>query len=320
MNVTAIGIDAKAGPILEDVAAELAFFQECGFKLVELSVHDLDVVLNGRLHQQRLRDLVALARSFPFEYTVHDPDRTNLACSSDPELERDVLAASLEVCAAVGARVLVYHSGLSAFHWLRLPAAEWPSEAQMNAAWEAETRGLQDLMPLAARHGVVICVENMNYTGYEVEQLRKVGQPVSELRTYFPDLFLSELVEQVQSVHHPNLGITLDVGHLFTVTRPLGLDYLGTIQEAAPYVRHIHISDNFGRPQGPYHSPREWNTHGEGDVHLPPGWGDIPLADIFSALSGYSGAVVLELRDRYRPYYRESKERIAALVYHVKGE
>ncbi len=201
MNVTAIGIDAKAGPILEEVAAELAFFQACGFELVELSIHDLDVVLNGRLHQERLRDLVALLRDFPFEYTVHDPDRTNLAYSNDPELERDVLTASLEVCAAVGARVLVYHSGVSAFHWLRLPGAEWPSDSQVNAAREAETRGLQDLMPLAARYGVVVCVENMNYMGYEIEQVRKAGRPVSELRTYFPDLFLSELVEQVRSVN-----------------------------------------------------------------------------------------------------------------------
>ena len=245
---------------------------------------------------------------------VHDPDRTNLAFSSDLELERDVLAASLEMCAAVGARILVYHSGLSAFNWLRLPGAEWPSETQMNAAREAETKALQSLMPLAARYGVVVCVENMNYTGYEFEQLQKAGRPGSELRIYFPDLFLSELVEQVRAVDHSHLGITLDVGHLFTVTRPLGLDYLSAVQEAAPYIRHIHVSDNFGRPQGPYCSPREWNTHGEGDVHLPPGWGDIPLADTFSALSEYSGRVVLELRDRYRPYYRESREKIASLI------
>jgi sugar phosphate isomerase/epimerase len=161
---------------------------------------------------------------------------------------------------------------------------------------------------------VIVAVENMNHKGYELARLQKAGLPPSELRTYFPNQFLGELVEQVGWVNHPNLGITLDVGHLYTVCRPLGLDYLGEIRVAASLIRHIHVSDNFGRPQGAYHGPREWNTHGEGDVHMPPGWGDIPLADALAQLPDFSGPIVLELRDRYRPYYEQAREAVAALV------
>jgi sugar phosphate isomerase/epimerase len=310
MKIDGLGIDAKAGPILEDVAAELAAYQECGFDMVELSVHDLDLVLNGRLQRRRLEQVVALVQQFPFAYTVHAPDRTNLAFSRDLELEKDVLAASIEISAAAGARSLVYHSGLSAFSHLRWPGAEWPSLAQMIEGQEAEARALAALMPLAAGHGVTVTVENANYSGYEMASLQQAGLPPSAMPTYFPDLYLSELVHQVRRVSHPNLAIILDAGHLFTAAWPCGFDYLGSIREAAPYIRHLHIHDNFGLPDGPFHGPRERNSHGEGDLHLPPGWGDVPLEAVFRSLPDFQGPVILELRDRYRPYYREARDTV----------
>lgn len=310
MKIDGVGIDAKTGPILGDVAAELDGYQECGFDMVELSVHDLDLVLNGRLQQRKLEAVVALVQQFPFAYTVHAPDRMNLAFSSDLELEKNVLAASLEISAATGARSMVYHSGLSAFSHLRWPGAEWPSLAQMVEGQEAEAKALVALMPLAEKYGVIVAMENTNYSGYEIARLRQAGLPPSALPTYFPALYLSELVRQLRRVNHPNLGLTLDVGHLFTAARPCGFDYLEAIREAAPHIRHLHISDNFGRPDGPFHGPRERNSHGEGDLHLPPGWGDVPLESVFHTLSDFSGPVILELRDRYRPYYREARDMV----------
>jgi sugar phosphate isomerase/epimerase len=310
MQIGGIGIDAKAGPILEDVASELAYYQECGFDIVELSVHDLDLVLNGRLQQRQLDAVLAPVRHFPFEYTVHSPDRMNLAFNDDPELEKDVFAASLEFSAAAGARVMVYHSGLSAFDCVRWPGSGWPNETQMLRAQETEAEALSALLPLAARYGMTVGMENTNYRGYEEAQMRHFGLPTSAMRTFFPALYLSELVRQLERVDHPNLGLTLDVGHLFTSARPCGFDYLEAIREAAPHIRHLHISDNFGRPEGPFRGPKEKNSHGEGDLHLPPGWGDVPLASVFQILPQYAGALILELRDRYRPHYREARDTV----------
>jgi sugar phosphate isomerase/epimerase len=315
MQITGIGIDAKTGPIIEDIAAELVYFQECEFDIVELSVHDVDVMFNGRLHPARLDAIAALVRQFDFSYTVHAPDRLNLAFGSDPDLEKDVFAASLEFCAATGSRLMVYHSGLSAFAWMRLPGSQWPDQEQMRRGQEAEAKALQTLLPMAARHGITVAMENMNLTGYETARLHQAGLPASALRDYFPSLFPSELIEQLRRVDHPNLGLTFDFGHLYTAARACGIDYLETIKEAAPYIRHLHVSDNFGRPEGPFSGPREKNTHGEGDLHLPPGWGDIPFESALALLSDYSGAMVLELRDRYRPYYREAKSTLQTYLH-----
>ena len=312
MRTRRIGIDAKAGPLLDDVRAELAYYQACGFDVVELSVHDLDVVLNGRLHVARFEAVVSLVREFDLEYTVHAPDRLNLAFCDDRELEKDVFAASLELCARVHAPLMVYHSGLSAFDWLRLqgPGAEWPSEEIMARAREAESEALQALMPLAARHGVTVAMENSNYSGFELPLLHRAGRPASALAQYFPSLFPLELAAQVAEVHHSNLGLTLDIAHLYTAARPCGLDYLATIKAVAPSVCHMHVDDNFGRPDGPYQGPRERNTHGEGDLHMPPGWGTIPFADVFAQLPDYAGVVLLEIKDRYKPYYTEARQLI----------
>jgi sugar phosphate isomerase/epimerase len=309
MQLTGIGIDAKTGPLVRDIAEEMNYFKECEFDIVELSVHDMDIVLNGRKHRAAHDEILALTRAYDFKYTVHAPDRMNLAFNYDPQLEMDVFAASMEFCADVGSGVMVYHSGLSAFYWLLLhgPGAGLPPLSVLEEAKEREALALQKLLPRAAELKVTIAMENMNPHASEAAVVTKAGHPVSALGAFFPALLPSEMVAQLKRVNHPNMGLTLDVAHLFIAANLCGFDYLQSIREAAPYVRHIHIDDNFGRPDYFFEDPRERNTHGEGDLHMPPGWGTIPLAEVYACLPDYLGTAVLELKARYAPYYVEAR-------------
>jgi sugar phosphate isomerase/epimerase len=110
------------------------------------------------------------------------------------------------------------------------------------------------------------------------------------------------LVEQVERVGHPNLGFTLDLGHLYIAASTCGFDYLGAIRQAAPHVRHLHGSDNFGRLGGVFDDLNARIAYGDGDVHLPHGWGTLPHADALSQLPGYEGLYVLEIRPRFRDH------------------
>ena len=64
MHITGIGIDAGGSHIrgkLEQLAASLAFFRQCGFDAVELSAPGLDVILGGRLYPpqvERVRSII----------------------------------------------------------------------------------------------------------------------------------------------------------------------------------------------------------------------------------------------------------------------
>ncbi len=78
------------------------------------------------------------------------------------------------------------------------------------------------------------------------------------------------------------IGATWDVGHI-NLLRKHGYKKAKIAEETkeiAPFVKHVHITDNFG-----------FN-----DVHLPPGMGDVPIKDILRELEkkGYSGKQIIE--------------------------
>lgn len=66
------------------------------------------------------------------------------------------------------------------------------------------------------------------------------------------------------------IGATLDVGHLNTLKKKgfIDEDLIKEVEQIAPYVKHIHITDNFGSE----------------DTHLPPGMGNVPIKEIMEKL------------------------------------
>lgn len=317
MPITHIGINADGGRLGGSVAAlaeDLAWFQACGYSCVELSSTGLDVILNGRVFRPQLERVRAVTEKFPLTYTLHPPNRLNLAHGSDLALDKANFAAVLEVCAALGCRVMVYHSGLIALERVRLGLVDLPTPDELAAAAAQEVEALEELMPYAAQLGVTVAMENRDPHSWEVGLLRRLGRDPSELATFHGGMLIPRIVEQVEAVGHPNLGICLDLAHLFLATNQLGIDYLEAVRQAAPHLRHIHANDNFGRLDDAYDGLGDRNPYGEGDLHLPPGWGSIPLAQALGQLPDYAGILILELRPRYRERLAEALETMRGIV------
>lgn len=317
MPITHIGINADGGRLGGSVAAlaeDLAWFQACGYSCVELSSTGLDVILNGRVFRPQLERVRAVTEKFPLTYTLHPPNRLNLAHGSDLALDKANFAAVLEVCAALGCRVMVYHSGLIALERVRLGLVDLPTPDELAAAAAQEVEALEELMPYAAQLGVTVAMENRDPHSWEVGLLRRLGRDPSELATFHGGMLIPRIVEQVEAVGHPNLGICLDLAHLFLATNQLGIDYLEAVRQAAPHLRHIHANDNFGRLDDAYDGLGDRNPYGEGDLHLQPGWGSIPLAQALGQLPDYAGILILELRPRYRERLAEALETMRGIV------
>jgi sugar phosphate isomerase/epimerase len=114
---------------------------------------------------------------------------------------------------------------------------------------------------------------------------------------------MEPVVECVRRLNRPNVGMTLDVGHAHLAAVYFRFDFLAGIRAALPYLRHVHVNDNFGR-YDPLRlenltlyrtqTPADTFSVGKGDLHLPVGWGSIPYGDVFRLLRGYRGAVVHE--------------------------
>ena len=314
------------GGSLAQLADDLAFFQSCGFDGVELSAHGLDVVVHGRLQQRQVERVQAITKRFDLVYTVHAPNRLNLAFpqrgpGGTPELalEQDVFAACLDFSAAIGAKVMVYHSGLIALHEATFGLAALPDDETLERARQQEVSALRDLMPLATERGVVVAMENRDPHPWEVATLLRAGVPADQLLKYHAGLSITNLVRQVTEVNHPNLGLTLDFAHLFIAANHCGVGYLEAIQQAAPYVRHLHGNDNFGRLGGTFDDLAERIPYGDGDLHLPPGWGAIPHVEALTQLPDYKGLYVLEIRPRFREHLSEALEMMRHIIAQVTG-
>jgi sugar phosphate isomerase/epimerase len=325
MHITGICINGDGdhfGGSLAQLEEDLTFFQQCGFDGVELSVPGLDVVSGGRLQSSQVDRVRAIVGRFDLTYTVHAPDQMNFAFphggrrgGSDAAMDRDVFVASLDLCAAIGARVMVYHSGLIALQGVAAGLETLPGDEELEEARQREVESLRALMPLAAERGVVVAMENRDPHPWEVATLRRCGVAEEQLVKYHAGMSVPSLVAQVEAVDHPNLGLTLDFGHLFLAANQVGFDYLEAIRQAAPHVRHLHSSDNWGRLGGAVDSLTHRVPFGEGDVHLPPGWGAIPHVEALQQLPDYEGYYVLEIRPRFCEHLTAALETARHIVH-----
>ncbi|MFH1503145.1 MAG: sugar phosphate isomerase/epimerase [Candidatus Diapherotrites archaeon] len=78
------------------------------------------------------------------------------------------------------------------------------------------------------------------------------------------------------------IGMTLDVGHL-NISKKQGFtdkDLLKEMEQISKYVKHVHLTDNFGFS----------------DSHLPPGMGNVPFKEILEKLekAGFKGNKIVE--------------------------
>lgn len=306
MNIKGFGINADATRLdnsLVTLARDLEYFAQLGFDYVEIPVHGVGAMVGGRLLPKRLEEVCRLLEQFPFGYTVHAPNPLNLMDRGNVDWHKQALKECLEFAAAIDSEVLVYHSGRyvpeEAFH-LRSGRENLDLEVK-DQMRRQEREALLELAQVAEQLGVTIAVEN--------------ARPYLDGSPYCYAEYLSSLVEQVEAIDHPFVGITLDVGHAYLAARYYGFDFLEAVAKAAPYVRHLHLHDNFGWISGSLEKKQtELMATGRGDLHLPIGWGEIPVADVLALLKNFCGVVVHEIRPRYWEWAKVALEQGRQLV------
>ncbi len=215
--------------------------------------------------------------------------------------------------------VVVYHSGLQALDAARFGVRrKLFSEYELLIGAEQEVAALRELAPFAADAGVIIGIENGDPHQWEHNVIAQFGLPRQALLQHHARLQTAPMVRQLEQIDHPNVGITLDVGHLYIAANDLGFDYLAAVSEAAPWVKHLHVSDNFGKLDHGFDSEPERWAFGEADIHVPPGWGSIPYAEVFTRLenqtSDFQGDLILEIESGFADVLGESLKTIEELV------
>ena len=286
----AAGLNARGGEPLAALRARLAQAAATGFSHVELSGKSLGVAVSGQMLPARLAALQAALERCPVRLTLHGTNVSsaragNLMDVTTPN-QRRVAEGDLALAAAIGAEVLVVHSGS-----LR---DVYGDDDALAMAMAAERDALRALGDAAGRHGIRIAVENVDPVGIYVAR-----------RAY--GLRLERLAEQVACVDHPQVGMCLDVGHAFLAASYLGDDFLAAVRGVAPLVTHLHLNDNLGRTQLDEEvDVDERLSLGDGDLHLLPGWGVVPLPEVFAMPFPQDPIVILELRPHFAEHFPEA--------------
>lgn len=275
----------------------LDFMHSQGFRMVEIGMTGLGLIINGEVQARQLNNFVNILSNFDLRYSLHGPNRLNLAYDSRHALCKQIMRGLIEICRAAEISTLVYHSGLQALDEVRYGVRHaLLSDEELAAGARQEVAAFQEIAPLAADAGVIIGMENGDSHQWEHTLMAKAGLPRSALAQHHARLHIAPIVRQLEAINHPNVAMTLDIAHLHIAAHDLSFDYLAAVSEAAPWVRHLHVNDNFGLLDRGFDDEAERLAYGEADLHLPPGWGSIPYAEVFARLPHYTGDLILEIK------------------------
>lgn len=258
--------------------AKLNRMLEVGCTHAELSLGLEVLVVGGRPCWPQIRKVRSVLSRVPLTYTAHGPLRINLMDRAHRAGQMAVARAAIEAAAEVGATLLNIHTGFVA-------PGLWA--AQRSALLGEERQCLAKLGDMARAYGIRLAVEN---TFNEPGRTGMVADP-------------AELGRSLADLNHPDVVGCLDVSHSYIMARQTGQDYLDLVSAFAPQVGHLHLVDCFGLPTDLSHLPAfDRAAFGEGDLHLPLGWGDIPWEALGRRLKVIPGTVmILEVAERYWP-------------------
>ena len=273
------GISAhKRANDLSDFAEELDMIEDLGVEAIELPTYDMDIVVGGKIRAPQMEALRRACAGRGVAWSVHGP----LAINFMDEAWRlprhmEVLKASLEVAAEVGAEHYVLHAGI-------VPQQQ---AGGVEAAYLRQREWLSKAGDVAAQHELILCVETL-FAGYEGKGLTPTA---------------SRLARELAAIGHSHVLATLDFSHTWLRLDYEGRrdDFLDEVKAIAPWARHLHVHDSFGRQDDIWmFTDGERVAYGHGDLHLPVGWGEIPWERIVAECEFPEGALFnIELKERY---------------------
>jgi len=146
-------------------------------------------------------------------------------------------------------------------------AKEEASKTFGNLAW----RSFNDLGKGDASKAPVLAIENL-YTGNTSSTANDLKGIVEKSRSNFIETAIKKGIskEDAKSAADKIIGVTWDVGHLNMFKREgfTDTDLVEQTKKIAKYVKHVHLTDNFGYA----------------DTHLAPGMGNVPFKEVLKEL------------------------------------
>jgi sugar phosphate isomerase/epimerase len=210
----------------------------------------------ARISGKRIAEVHEIAETSGIEFCLHAPFfELNIAaaCPAIREASVGVTKKTIDLGQKLGVRDMVLHNG--GYVPPSPPGSSRLNNKNMRNRWENNLESVRRITDYAEAKGVTVCLENIGFNAYSIDST-------------FEDLL--EIREKVG----PALQFTLDMGHArLQEGARRGIDLLGE------NIRHIHLTDNFGKT----------------DDHLPLGDGDCDYSELAGFLNDFPYVIILEV-------------------------
>ncbi|MEM8664436.1 MAG: sugar phosphate isomerase/epimerase [Pseudomonadota bacterium] len=281
---TIAGIGFNTGDVggdLSVLANRLQRFHAMGCEVAEITAVGLDAVTACRLVPERIEAIRAILADVPLTTTMHAPIAINLMDEAHIALHKAAALASLDLAAALGAKVVVLHPG-------RVHPDLWATDA--TRLLELERTILTRVGDTAGERGLLIAYENISPN----------ERVIAGLETSY-SLDPRQLAAQLASLDHQAVWACLDISHAQQGALLWDFDMLEACRALGPHIIHLHYSDSTGRPATIASRHKgEAQFFGVGDMHAPPGWGAIDFDALADAVTVRAGSrIVIELKPNY---------------------
>jgi len=281
---------------IDDFREQLVFFEEIGAGSVEIPLYELDVLCGKKIVQHELKFLQETLKPSNLNFSLHGSMSVNLMDEEYLDDHIEILKRDIEVSEAINSKILVTHFGY-------INIEDYKNKEKYKKLLQNQTEIYFKMAEYAKSHGVTLAIENIF--------------PFTP-SSYAP--LPSEIAKEILLINHPNAKTTIDFSHAYLNCTHNKVDFIEQIRTMVPITQHLHIHDSFGKlKKMDTYMHSEDVTYGQGDIHLPLGWGDIPFQKIFSTFS-FSSDIFLnfELSTRYKRYYQSNYEYAKKLILLMK--
>ena len=279
-----------------DFEKQLNELEEIGANSAEIPLYELDVICGKKIIKDELNLLNKIIHKSNLKFSIHGSMSVNLLDEEYLNDHLEVLKKEIEVCSALNINILVTHFGHTSVEIAK-------NHQKYNDLINIQKQEYFKLAEIAKEHGVKLCIENI----FPYTNLHFTALP-------------SELSKNISEINHPNARTTIDFSHAYINCSLRNKDLFSELETLVPYTEHLHVHDSFGKfkTMETYIFPEDI-TYGQGDIHLPLGWGDIPFEKIFSSLNLKKDIFFnFELTHRYKKYYSQNIEKAKKLIALIK--
>ena len=275
------------------LSKQIELCKDAGVDSLEVSIYETDVICGKKINLPELQILKNTLLNQDMNYTVHGELSVNFLDQENFDDHKEILKRDIEVSGEIKASHLVTHFG-------QTTNEVFENKEIYESHLKRQKECYAEMGEYAKKHNVTLAIENLF---------------PFKLDYYAP--LPNEIAKQINEINHQNVKCCLDISHAYINCTYRNAHFINEVKTMGPLSEHIHMHDSFGKISKIWtYISAEDTSYGQGDLHLPLGWGDIPFDKIFSEVEFPKNINLnFELPLRYEKYFKENIEKAREILH-----